>query len=744
MAGEIYMKRTKLSAALIAAITAVTPLSFSDPIVCAPSAVSAEDAGTVTASPDWIPTDFDSAVSFRNTYGATHIDNGLICVVSALKSDPVPKGEPQGMQRYEVHATDKSVKMLRHTSFGSEISSYYYDVAVFEPQQAGVFDIALIDTWAKDTDPDLQYGHAVARYSFSAAEDTGITETDIFSWLPDGKTEFSDYLRDYGEVSVKDNYVVFCTMRIDQFGDQWEADSSNKYEKIQYLRSSDCTMQACDMYDDGSVDVIYVYQAVKDGYEKISWVRTSGQRPDPEEPKRTTLTADCVILDDAQTVLLDGQTRVTVKDSETGELIPDDILAAEPFRFHADIVYQPDLYSSLNGGAANYTVTKNRSVLKEVSLSPGLSSLAQAYKKADHFEITAKEQPEIRYYDNGAMDLTFGPAMQVRGDVNGDGAFDALDAGLLQKWLSAVPDTQLANREAADFRNDSKLNAVDLSLMKQALLTKPASVCVEPDESYTFANSFTVKEDGLKLYLGPNESYESVASIPAGTQLYELGTQKDNPYWLFTKYDGKSGWIRVVREDNQTMTVVFQTGFGKPVIYLYPEQETDVHVELELTGSELSTTYPKYNGGWDVTAYPDGTLVNKADGTHHRYLFWDSVNSRTRFDYSKGFCVPGSDTEHFLKEKLTYMGLNEAEMNEFIVYWLPKLEHHAYNLIAFQSDAYTNAAKLTVTPAPDSECRIFMAYVPLESPVEIEPQQLESFERKGFAVVEWGGAEILS
>ncbi|MBR3046165.1 MAG: hypothetical protein IKH27_12495 [Oscillospiraceae bacterium] len=70
------------------------------------------------------------------------------------------------------------------------------------------------------------------------------------------------------------------------------------------------------------------------------------------------------------------------------------------------------------------------------------------------------------------------------------------------------------------------------------------------------------------------------------------------------------------------------------------------------------------------------------------------------------------------------------------------MEHNAYNLISFQGDAYSNSAKLTVTPAPDSECRIFMAYVPLESPVEIEPQQLEPFERKGFAVVEWGGVEI--
>ena len=111
-------------------------------------------------------------------------------------------------------------------------------------------------------------------------------------------------------------------------------------------------------------------------------------------------------------------------------------------------------------------------------------------------------------------------------------------------------------------------------------------------------------------------------------------------------------------------------------------------------------------------------------------------------DFSKGFCVAGSDTESFLKEKLTYMGLTEQEMNEFIVYWLPIMEHNAYNLISFQGDAYTDSARLRITPSPDSICRIFMTYVPLASAVEIAPQELETFERKGFAVVEWGGAEI--
>ena len=88
------------------------------------------------------------------------------------------------------------------------------------------------------------------------------------------------------------------------------------------------------------------------------------------------------------------------------------------------------------------------------------------------------------------------------------------------------------------------------------------------------------------------------------------------------------------------------------------------------------------------------------------------------------------------------MGLTEDEMNEFIVYWLPLMEHNKYNLITFQSDVYTDSAKLNITPTPDSLLRVFMAYVPLEEAVDIEPQQLSTFERIGFTVVEWGGSRI--
>ena len=86
--------------------------------------------------------------------------------------------------------------------------------------------------------------------------------------------------------------------------------------------------------------------------------------------------------------------------------------------------------------------------------------------------------------------------------------------------------------------------------------------------------------------------------------------------------------------------------------------------------------------------------------------------------------------------------IEDIEAEEFIVYWLPLMEHNAFNLIAFQDDAYTDTAKLTITPAPDTECRIFMAYIPLEEAVEIAPQELPTFERSGFTVVEWGGVKI--
>lgn len=174
----------------------------------------------------------------------------------------------------------------------------------------------------------------------------------------------------------------------------------------------------------------------------------------------------------------------------------------------------------------------------------------------------------------------------------------------------------------------------------------------------------------------------------------------------------------------------------KPVIYLYPSEATEVSVELDFDG--LTVTYPEYDGGWSVTAYPDGTLVDKS-GAEYVYLFWEA-ETQTEFDFSEGFCVKGSDTADFLRRALSEQGLTPREYNDFIVYWLPLMRDNEYNVISFQGERYEDSAPLKISPAPDNIKRVFMAYYPSDNEVEIPEQKLGGFERGGFTVVEWGGA----
>lgn len=177
----------------------------------------------------------------------------------------------------------------------------------------------------------------------------------------------------------------------------------------------------------------------------------------------------------------------------------------------------------------------------------------------------------------------------------------------------------------------------------------------------------------------------------------------------------------------------------KPVIYLYPEKETQVSVKLAPDGG-LTCTYPAYGDGWNVTAAPDGTLTDSS-GQCYNYLYWEG-NISAQYDLSHGFCVKGEDTAKFLEQALAELGLNRREANEFIVYWLPLMQGNPYNVIAFQKEAYTDAAKLSVSPAPDTLIRVFMTYKASENYVELNAQELTAPSRTGFTVVEWGGTEI--
>jgi hypothetical protein len=129
------------------------------------------------------------------------------------------------------------------------------------------------------------------------------------------------------------------------------------------------------------------------------------------------------------------------------------------------------------------------------------------------------------------------------------------------------------------------------------------------------------------------------------------------------------------------------------------------------------------------------------DGMEYYALYWEGTQ-KGKWDFSEGFCIAGEETAAFLEWALAEQGLTRREANEFIMYWLPILQENPYNVISFQTDAYTDGAVLDVEPAPDSLIRVFMAFYPADSAVEIEPQTFESVTREGFTVVEWGGSQV--
>jgi len=179
----------------------------------------------------------------------------------------------------------------------------------------------------------------------------------------------------------------------------------------------------------------------------------------------------------------------------------------------------------------------------------------------------------------------------------------------------------------------------------------------------------------------------------------------------------------------------------KPVLYFYPEEATVCSTTLTLTG-ELECSYPPIGErGWrSFTAHPDGTLLFP-DGKQYYALYWEGMLS-AKWDLSRGFCVKGEDTAAFLEWALAEQGLTFREANEFIMYWLPLMQGNPYNVITFQKEAYTDSARLTVEPMPDSLLRVFMVYYPSKEEVTIQPDTFEGFVREGFTVVEWGGSQI--
>ena len=179
----------------------------------------------------------------------------------------------------------------------------------------------------------------------------------------------------------------------------------------------------------------------------------------------------------------------------------------------------------------------------------------------------------------------------------------------------------------------------------------------------------------------------------------------------------------------------------KPIIYIYPEEKTEISVELEYP-EKITCSYPAYVDGWNVIASPDGTLIDTDTQRTLYSLYWEGKGFINKTN-NEGFVVEGKDTIKFLEEKLEILGLSEKETEEFIIYWLPKMQKNKYNYIRFATiDEINEYMPLNFSKKPDNLIRVYMQFKALNRPINVTPQKLETPSRSGFVIVEWGGTEI--
>jgi hypothetical protein len=175
------------------------------------------------------------------------------------------------------------------------------------------------------------------------------------------------------------------------------------------------------------------------------------------------------------------------------------------------------------------------------------------------------------------------------------------------------------------------------------------------------------------------------------------------------------------------------------VIYLYPENPTNVNVRV---GAKVRISEPFYEPeiGWqNVLANPDGELIYH--GQKYDSLYWEGLGYGNYPDVRNvGTVVEQKDLLATVEKQLKQQGLNGKETADFMEFWADKLPKTPFVKLTWFSTAQMNElAPIFISPRPQTVIRVFLDARGLQSPVSLRPQVLTAPERRGFTLVEWGG-----
>ncbi len=334
--------------------------------------------------------------------------------------------------------------------------------------------------------------------------------------------------------------------------------------------------------------------------------------------------------------------------------------------------------------------------------------------------------------------------------------------GSEKEFYQAGYNTQIQWKNSPQHKDKKFVVGGDLSLFRCTVGVVPCTSVVDDNDWFSLENLVEIgkTDKGDSLYelkdKATNSYYKSVYDFGyegslsynhqtnSDTQKYEsfqkmTDTQKyesfldDQAVFFWKDYQGR--WRVYMRADYQSLAEC-----GKPVIYLYPEKDIDVRVQVKPNGG-FTVTDPEYGkDGWFVHAKSNGELFNYQNNTNYPYLFWEGF----AFNYKKpevGFVMSKKEVEKKMIDILASLGLNTKETSDFLEFWQTKLESSPYVFVSFvDQKTFDVYAPLIVTPKPDTIIRVFMDYTPLEELIYVKEPTLRTPKRNGFTVVEWGGA----
>ena len=568
------MKTRKTLAFATAALTAFMPLSYAGTALNNIPAVSAEEQAAAVNLPEWVPSNFKEALDFRNRYGATHIEEGFLCVLFTERNSHSEEDEDQysviegtmvedGSGMKEEHGL-VTMELYHHTFTSDELdlpSGPQFEVVVYKAKKAGEFNVRLFDKALENTDCIMP------SYSFSASDKLEITETDLHAWVPDCSTEFENYKHKYGEVGTYEGkYLTFCMesnagtpYNWTDFGHNTEGGILGNYG------SFDCSPVNAMPLEGGKINTINVYFPEKDGPATVSWklAKTFG-----DEEVAETLSANCIITDDASAILLGNNVRIKFVDSETGDLLnfPNE---KEPVMFFPTIGYKTEdgsyIYADLALG-----VDSNPYIWKTTHHKADLFDLDQIQQSSipEGYTLTGNYR-EIKEYDNGALDYTFKVSKFVAGDITGDGKTSILDAVTLQNWLIGSEGTTLNNAGAADINGDGKINVLDLCCIKQILLNSNQSSDQKPADPTPDENTDHFNAEYIRTYINTSDTditfpghviIKSQKEFEAFLNKYGSSGISDETKKMFA--DAKAKYTDEWFSDNSLFIALLQEGSG--------------------------------------------------------------------------------------------------------------------------------------------------------------------------------------